>query len=205
MTISKKDKLNALLGKIRDCKDCRPKPEYTPVVYSAEDPDILIVSEGPPETAWKGDLGKKWRTSTGWKKNVASTTKDLISWLELTADEAAKRLFWIQRANCFYPQGKERNQAFEYCSKKYIPRAISAVEPDLIIALGQSAAKWFFQFHHLYEIVGNKERTTYSVDGKKYPCFALLHPSPLNRKHLKEYKDEQERALELIKAIIHGP
>jgi len=151
-TISRKDKINELLEEIRDCEDCKPKPEYTPVVYSAENPDILIVSEGPPKTAWTGNLGKKWGTSTGWKNNVASTSKDLISWLELTADEAAKRLFWIQRANCYYPPGRERNQAFEHCSKEYIPRAISAVDPDIIIALGQSAAKWFFQFlltHHL--------------------------------------------------------
>jgi len=202
MTISKKDRIDELLKEIRDC---RPKPEYMPVVYSAEDPDILIVSEGPPKTAWKGDLGKKWRTSTGWKKNVASTSKDLISWLELTADDAAKRLFWIQRANCYFPPGKQRADAFKRCSGKYLQRAIRVVDPDVIIALGKSASKWFFQFHHLYEIVGNKERITYSLDGKKYPCFALLHPSSLNRRHLKEYKDEQNRALELIKTIIHGP
>jgi uracil-DNA glycosylase family 4 len=205
MTISKKDKLNELLEEIRECHDCKPTPEHTPVVYSAEDPDIFIVSEIPPSPAWTDDLGDAWRTSTGWIDNVAGTSKELIEWLELTADEAAKRLFWIQRANCHHPKGRERNQAFEHCSMEYIQRAISAVEPVLIITLGQSAAKWFFQFHHLDEIVGNKDRTTYTFDRKKYPCFALFHPSGANRGSLTEHKDKQERAKKRIKAIIHGP
>ena len=205
MTISKKDKINELLKKIRDCKDCRPKPEYTPVVYSAEDPDILIVSEIPPPKAWVKGLGKSWRTSSGWIDNVGGTSETLIEWLELSADDAVKRLFWIQRANCHYPKGRERNQAFEHCSQKYINRAIRTVDPDLIITLGQSAGKWFFRFRHLDEIVGNEERNTYSIDGKKYPCFALFHPSSANRGSLAEHKDRQERALKHIKAIIHGP
>jgi uracil-DNA glycosylase len=205
MTISKKDKINELLKEIRRCEDCIPAPEHTPVVYSAEDPDILIVSEIPPKTAWTGGLGKAWTTSPGWIDHVGKTSKELISGLKLKAEDAAKRLFWIQRANCHYPRGKGRNKAFEHCSKKYIKRAILAVDPKLIIALGQSASKWFFQFHHLYEIVGNKEKTTYSVDGKEYPCFALLHTSRENRKYLKDHKDKQDRALEFIRAIIHGP
>ena len=205
MTISKKDKINKRLEEIRRCRAGTPTPENTPVVYSAEDPDILIVSEIPPPSAWTGGLGDAWRTSPGWLANVAGTSEDLIKWLELKADDAAKRLFWIQRANCHYPKGRERNQAFERCSEKYIHRAIRAVDPRFIIALGQSAAKWFFRFHHLDEIVGNKEKSAYSVDGRKYPCFALFHPSGANRKSLKDHKDKQDLALERAKDIIHGP
>ena len=94
---------------------------------------------------------------------------------------------------------------FERCSEKYIHKAIRAVDPRLIIALGQSAAKWFLRFHHLDEIVGNKEKATHTVDGKKHPCFALFHPSGANRGSLTEHKDKQERAKKRIKAIIHGP
>ena len=47
MTISKKDKINELLEDIRKCEDCKPKPEHIPVVYSAEDPNILIVVRYP--------------------------------------------------------------------------------------------------------------------------------------------------------------
>lgn len=53
ITISKKDKIDELLEEIRECKGCRLKPEYTPVVYSAEDPDILVVSEMLLDSAWK--------------------------------------------------------------------------------------------------------------------------------------------------------
>jgi len=55
-------------------------------------------------------------------------------------------------------------------------------------------------------MVGRKDKkdTTYLVDGKEYPCFALFHPSGLNKSHLIEHKDKQEHALELIRAIIHG-
>ncbi len=207
MTISKKDKINELLEKIRDCKACRPKPEFMPAVYSAENPDILIVSEMPLDDAWKNGLGKAWINSTGWIDNVAGTTKTLIEWLEFSPDEAAKRLFWIQRANCHYPPGKSRNKAFEHCSKEYIPRAISAVEPDIIIALGKSAAVWFFKRNHIHDMVGreDKKNTTYLVDGKEYPCFALFHPSGISKSHRIKHKDKQERALEIIKTIVHGP
>ena len=207
MVISKQDKINNLLEKIRDCKYCTPIPEHTPVVYSAEDPDILIVSEIPPPKAWTRDLGEDWRNSSGWIKHVGGTTKTLIEWLELTTDEAAKRLFWIQRANCHYPKGESRNKAFENCSEKHIQKAIRAVDPDLIIALGKSAAVWFFKRNHIYDMVGREDKkdTTYLVDGKEYPCFALFHPSGINKSHRIEHKDKQEHALELIRAIIHGP
>ena len=75
MTISKKDKIDELLKEIRGCGDCTPTPEYTPVMYSAENPDIFIVSGIPPNTAWTGGLGEAWKTSTEWKKNVAKTSK----------------------------------------------------------------------------------------------------------------------------------
>ena len=207
MTISKKDRINRLLKEIRDCEDCRPKPEYMPVVYSAENPDILIVSEMPLDDAWKKHLGKAWQTSTGWIDNVAGTTKTLIEWLELTADEAAKRLFWIQRANCHYAIGESRNKAYEVCSEKYIKKAIRAVDPDLIIALGKSAAVWFFKRNHIYDMVGRKDEkdTTYLVDGKEYPCLALFHPSGRSKSHRIKHKDKQERAKKRIKAIIQGP
>ena len=207
MTISKREKINELLQEIRKCKYCKPKPEHTPVVYSAEDPDILIVSEIPLGSAWTNDLGNAWKTSSGWIDNVAGTTKTLIEWLELSADEAAKRLFWIQRANCYYLDGRSRNKAFENCSEKYIKKAIRAVNPNLIIALGKSAAVWFFKRNHIYDMVGRKDKkdTTYLVDGKEYPCFALFHPSGISKSHRIKHKDKQERAKKRIKAIIQAP
>ena len=56
---SKKEQLKELLKEIRECKeDCREvKVNRTPVVYSAENPKVMIVSEVPPFGAWENGLG----------------------------------------------------------------------------------------------------------------------------------------------------
>ena len=64
--VSRKERIQALMKEIRDCKvACREvKVKRTPLVYSSEDPKIMIVSEVPPFTPWSNGLGDEWASGT---------------------------------------------------------------------------------------------------------------------------------------------
>ena len=93
-----------------------------------------------------------------------------------TLEEAERLLFWIQRANCHVK--KKNKDVYNHCSRKYIQRAISVVEPRMIVALGKDAGKWFFPGKSMTELVGKEKYTRYKdLDNKEHDIFVLFHSS----------------------------
>ena len=188
----------ALLERIRQCRDCSICPQRTPVVYGSVDSRIMIVSEVPPKGAWKNNLGEEWKISLdnkGWKDGTAHS---LCKWLGLDSPEGYKRLFWIQRSNCYASYGK--GHVFLHCSRKHIPHAIRTVKPELIITLGRTAAEWFYQFNNLWEVVG--KQISYKDGDFECPVIAFFHPSKANAFWRSEYSDVHKDAIRLARSII---
>jgi len=187
--VSSHEESSSLLKEIRECDLCRKYSKHTPFVYGSCGADLLVVSEMPPRKAWDDNIGEKWRKDLfACREKGAPHT--LCEWLGMKKEEARERFFWIQRANCYVNEGKE--YAFQHCSSKYIPRAISLVRPKVIIILGRSAAQYFTQFEKLEDAMEKtiKEGVEYKVGDKEYPCFVLYHPSPANPKRKTEIQKE---------------
>ncbi len=201
-----KEERNALLKTIRRCTDCKESivgnGEYTPVVFSADEPDILLVSEAPPIGVWKKGLGDKRRDRIGipMEDPPRATSAVMIDWLNLSREDANRRFFWIQRINCV-PMKGEKTRVAKYCSEKYINKAIRSIDNlTAIITLGRPAARWFFARGKLCDMVNKRE--SYSINGREVPIIALFHPSSANRRHRAEYRDIHEQSLKRAREII---
>ncbi len=131
-------RIEGLLEEVRSCTDCEVRCKAMPFAYGSPRADILVVSEGPSETAWRKDMGKKWGEGElfSTEGGVANT---LCDWLGIEPERARNRFFWIHRANCYVEKGRE--YALQHCSSKYIPRALDVVRPRLVIILGRYAAQ----------------------------------------------------------------
>ena len=166
----------------------------TPFVYSSVNPDIMVVSEMPPGSAWKEDIGALWARKDLFAASATGAPHKLCEWVGIDQSEARRRLFWIQRANCTVSVGKRF--AFQHCSGKFLDRAMDIVKPKLIIILGRVAAEYFFQFGKIKEVMG--EVKTY----RGYECVVLYHPSRAARKW--QYKAEQGNSVALAKKKLKG-
>jgi len=143
----------------------------------------------PPGSAWREDIGALWAKEDLFAARPTGAPHRLCQWLEIDQNEAKKRFFWIQRANCTVSIGKRF--AFQHCSSKFLDRAIDIVKPKLIFTLGRAAAEYFFQFGKIKEVMG--EMRTY----RGYECIVLYHPSRAARKW--QHKAEQEKSVALAK------
>lgn len=181
MTIDEK-KLIAFLGEVRSCRDCKTVPcevaaHCTPFVYGTPSSDILVISENPPVEPWREDIGRSWKQTLNVTKDGKGVQSKIARWLDVI-ETADRRFFWIQRANCFVI--KDFGLAYKRCSRKFLHRAISLVNPKLIITLGGIAASYFFRFHSLKKLTKrciDKEGCRAEVGGWEYEFVPFSHPS----------------------------
>ncbi len=206
VVIISRNKRNALLKEIRNCPDCKEsivgEGKHTPVVYSAHEPDILLVSEVPPIGKWKAGLGDMRIHKIGIpvEDPPLTTSAVLIDWLNLSRVDAENRFFWIQRINCV-PIKEAKARIAKYCSEKYIAKAIHSIDNlTAIITIGKPATRWFFGRGKLCDMVNKRE--SYSINGREIPIIALFHPSSANRRHRADYRNIHEQSLKYARGII---
>lgn len=84
------------------------------------------------------------------------------------------------------------------CAELYLRRELELVQPQRIILIGSYAAQWLYPELALEELIFH----TQSFRG--IPVFTLPHPSPLNRKWLKDHPDFEQRRMPEIRAQIHA-
>ena len=196
---SRSEAIEVLLDEIRQCKDCRPERQMTPAVYSAPKPSIMVISEMPPKRAWGDDMGGQWMRKNSIKnKGWESGTKyEFCKWLGIV-EEVDQLVFWMERANCYV--GKGRRQVYRHCSGKFVPRAIQAVRPKLVITLGRNAARHFLPSGKLSEVVGRTfDRREGSVE---YTLIPMFHPSRANIAARTEFEEKHDESIRLAKQFI---
>jgi hypothetical protein len=187
--------IDEFVDEIRQCRFCRTDSAdglRTPFVYSSADPDILVVSEMPPFSAWKEDIGALWAKHDLFTRSTKGAPHTLCEWLELDRNEATNRFFWIQRSNCTVSVGK--SFVFQHCSSRFLGRAVELVKPQLILILGGSAAEYFFQFDKVGDVMGQ------IMAFREHDCIVLYHPSPAAGKWHK--RPEQLKSIALAKQRI---
>jgi len=187
--------IEEFLKEVRQCRFCRTDPtNRTPFVYSSADPGILVVSEMPPLSAWKANIGRYWEERDLFARRTKGAPHKLCEWLEIERNKAKDMFFWIQRANCAVTIGK--SFAFQHCSSKFLDRAIDLIKPKLILVLGRVAAEYFFQFtERVKSMMGQ------IISYRGYDCIVLYHPSPAAGKW--QHKPEQEKSIKLARRKIN--
>lgn len=186
-----------MLEDIRTCDDCRKIAGVTPFVYGAPTSRILVVSKVPLKRAFKNNEGSAWAENP-FARHTRKTPARLREWLGLDAAEADREIFWIQRANCVVDGGQ--GYAYSHCSCKYIPRAIRAICPQVIVTAGRKAAEWFLQFRKLEDVVGKS--FTVEQDGQEYRCVPFPHPSGANANWISKNEKRLERAQKIVREIL---
>jgi hypothetical protein len=178
--------------------------ERTPFVYGGRagdrsyDPKVLVVSQIPPPSAWREDIGKRWAEGELFartKRSKGGAPHTLcLDWLQKDENWGKNHLFWIQRTNCTV---KRECLASKHCSDKFLHQAIeSVVKPKLIILLGRSAAAYFFHFGKLSDMMGQ-----FHMYQESYDCIVLYHPSPAAGKWHNQM--EHEESVQLARKRIN--
>ena len=175
-------RLDSFLNEVRSCTDCKTEPckaakRCTPFIYGKPTSDILVISENPPIRPWRDNIGTLWKETLDTTNEGEGVPSKIARWLGIL-EEADKRFFWIQRANCF-PTGP-LDETWIYCSNKYISEAITLVKPRLILTLGGVAASYFRKFHSLKDLSQRcleEKGLTVTIENNDYKWVVLSHPS----------------------------
>ena len=111
------------------------------------------------------------------------------------------QLFYIASIARCYP-GKAKGSGDERppvrCAELYLKQEVELVQPQLYIVIGSYAAQWLFPQIPLETLIFS----TRSFQGK--PVYTLPHPSPLNRKWLKDHPDFETNRMPQIRAHLHS-
>ncbi len=137
---------------------------------------------------------------TGKPFNDISGKKLLNDWYHITREEFDNpHHFYITSVGRCYP-GKAKttgdNPPSVMCADLFLKRELEIIEPEIYIVIGSYAAQYFFKDEPLENLVFNN----HTYKGK--PLYVLPHPSPLNRKWLKDHPLFEEVRMKEIRQVI---
>lgn len=168
------------------------KDEPHPIFQGSLDSKIFQISQAPSRRVME----------TGLPFNDASGKKLKQEWYQITDEQFYDpRLFYIASIARCYP-GKAKGSGDlrppKHCAQLYLQRELELVQPQRIVLIGSYAAQWLFPELSLEDLIFQTQ------DFRGIPVFTLPHPSPLNRKWLKDHPDFELRRMPEIRAQIHA-
>ena len=183
-----------LKTQLQHCRVCenQMKDEPHPIFQGSLDSKIFQISQAPSRRVME----------TGLPFNDASGKKLKQEWYQITDEQFYDpRLFYIASIARCYP-GKAKGSGDlrppKHCAQLYLQRELELVQPQRIVLIGSYAAQWLFPELSLEDLIFQTQ------DFRGIPVFTLPHPSPLNRKWLKDHPDFELRRMPEIRAQIHA-
>lgn len=187
------EKLEILKKDILSCKACKDILEHdpNPIFQGNEHSHIFQIGQAPSRTVME----------TGKPFNDASGKKLLDDWYQITREQFydPDNFYIASIAKC-YPGKTKRtgdNPPPISCAKLFLNKELELVEPDLYIVIGAYAAKWLFPDTDFTTLVFQNHFF------HKRPLYVLPHPSPLNRKWLKDHPEFEKQRIIEIREKIH--
>lgn len=187
------NEFNQLKEEIQSCTACKtlfthePRPIFQGNEYSL----IFQIGQAPSRTVME----------TGKPFHDASGRKLIDEWYQITREQFySPDLFYIASiARCYPGKAKKSgdNPPPLVCANKFLKRELELIHPDLYIVIGSYAAKWLFPDENFESLVFQD----HVYQGK--PLYVLPHPSPLNRKWLKDHPEFEEQRMVEIRKMIH--
>ncbi len=181
-----------LKNSVENCKFCKEKFGFTPhpVFWGEKDSKIVQISQAPSSTVHK--TGKPFTDASG------KTLKK--EWYKISDEEFydTKNFFIGAMAHCYPGKDKHGNDKLppKCCFDKWILKEIDSVNNKMYIIIGARAAKCFFKDKKFTDLVFNNQE----INGKV--AVVLPHPSPLNKKWLKDHPLFVEKRLPEIRIMI---
>lgn len=181
--------MKELQQKIKACRNCDFGYEPNPIVWGHDGAPILQISQAPGRKVH--ECGKPFSDASG---------NTLRAWYGIDEDTFYnKDFFYITSVGHCYP-GKAKTGdkkppkcCWELWTKNEVKQKSGT---RLIILIGKEAASKFFPDKKMDELVfGNLE-----IDGIE--TIVLPHPSPLNRKWLKDHPDFEKDRIPCIRKRI---
>lgn len=184
--------LEQLKENIKKCNYCKEKLGFEPhpIFWGKQNSKIVQISQAPSNNVHKSM--KPFTDMSG------KTLK--YEWYQITDDDFYNmdNFFIGALAHC-YP-GKDKNgndkQPPKCCWTKWIEKELQILDNEIYIVIGAKAAKMFFP-NELYEELIFKDNVW---NGKT--TIVLPHPSPLNKKWIKDHPQFLEKRIYEIRALI---
>ena len=190
----KQDAFEQLKMEICACRLCADTFDHEPrpVFRGKQKARIMQISQAPSIHVH----------NSGLPFDDASGKKLKQEWYQITDEQFYDpRLFYIASIARCYP-GKAKGSGDlrppKHCAELYLRRELELVQPQRIVLIGSYAAQWLFPELSLEDLIFQTQ------DFRGIPVFTLPHPSPLNRKWLKDHPDFELRRMPEIRAQIHA-
>lgn len=181
-----------LIKQIKECSYCEERFGFkpSPVVWGKKDSKIVQISQAPSNNVSK--------TLKPFTDMSGKTLK--YEWYKISDDDFYNEdNFYIGAlAHCYPGKDKNGNDKLppKCCFSKWVERELKAVNNEVYILIGAKAAKTFFPDEEFVDLVFKNNYW----NGKL--TLVLPHPSPLNKRWLKEHPlFMEERVLEIRKII----
>ena len=184
---------DSLIKQIRKCTYCEEHFGFTPhpVVWGSENSKIVQISQAPSNNVHHSL--KPFTDMSG------KTLK--YEWYQIT-DEIFynQEYFYIGAlAHCYPGKDKNGNDKLppKCCFKKWVEKEIQYVNNEIYIIIGARAAKVFFPNKNFEELVFKNNYWNNKL------TIVLPHPSPLNKRWLKEHPQFLNERIIEIRNIIN--
>lgn len=185
----KREKLDNLKDKCKNCASCELHKKRNNIVFSAGDPEtakIVLIGEAPGADEDKEGIPFFGRAG-----------KLLNKYLEEAGINRQKDLYIINTLKCRpfleLDNGKRKDRrptkAEKEACRYFLIEQISIINPKLIILCGTTAMDEFLEVGKITNIHG--QIFEIEIADKKYKAMPILHPSPLCR-----FKDKKNVMVE---------
>lgn len=182
-----------LRKEIEKCNYCEEKFGFKPrpIFWGKQNSKIVQISQAPSNNVHKS---KKPFTDMSGK-----TLK--YEWYKISDEEFYNiDNFYIGAlAHCYPGKDKNGNDRMppKCCFKKWVEQELKLLDNELYIIIGAKAAKAFFPNENYEELVFKNN----SWNGKL--AIVLPHPSPLNKKWIKDHPEFLEKRIVEVRKIIN--
>lgn len=183
-----------LMEQVKKCRHCREKFGFEPhpVFWGEENSKIVQISQAPSNT-----VHERMQPFTDMS---GKTLK--YEWYQITDEEFynTKNFFIGAMAHCYPGKDSRVNDKAppKVCFDKWVLKEIGAVNNEIYIIIGAKAAKAFFPEKSFEELVFNNQMINNKL------ALVLPHPSPLNKKWLKDHPEFMEKRIVEIRKIIRN-
>ena len=182
---------NELKKSIENCKYCEHRFGFVPhpVFWGNKNSKIVQISQAPSSGV-----------HISLKPFTDLSGETLRAWYDLDEEEFYdKNNFYISALAHCYP-GKNKNGGDnlppKICFNKWVKKELELIDNKIYIIIGAKAAKQFFPNDTFEDLVFKD-----NIYNDKL-TFVLPHPSPLNKKWLKDHPGFLEERLEYIRYKI---
>ncbi len=181
-----------LKNEIEKCRDCEEKFGFEPhpIFWGKQNSKIVQISQAPSNNVHHSL--KPFTDMSG------KTLK--YEWYQITDEEFYNQdNFYIGALAHCYPgkdkKGNDRNPP-KCCFTKWVEQELKMIDNQLYIIIGAKAAKTFFPEKDYEELIFRNQTWNHKM------AIVLPHPSPLNKKWLKDHPDFMNKRIIEVRKII---